>query len=57
MERDKLLREMGKKELEVLEERMVQPMREHLLKRGLSNREIDQVFDSELNKHIGPNKG
>lgn len=48
---EKMRHDFGQRELKVLEETMVQPMREHLLKRGLSNKEIDQVFNAELAKH------
>lgn len=54
MDKDKLERgihDFGKRELKVLEETMVQPMREHLKKRGLSEREIDGVFKQELERH------
>lgn len=53
MDKDKLERgihDFGKRELRVLEETMVQPMREKLKDRGLSERDIDRVFNSELNK-------
>lgn len=55
-DKEKLQRQIhdfGKRELKVLNERMVEPMREHLKKRGLSEREIDGVFRAELEKHRG----
>ena len=48
---EKQVHDFGKKELKVLEETMVQPIREHLIKRGMSPKEIDQVFKQELDRH------
>ena len=45
---DKQIHDFGKKELKVLERTMVEPVREFLVKRGLTEKQIDQVFKQEL---------
>ena len=49
------IHELGRRELKVLDERMAEPMREHLRKRGLTHKEIDGVFREELERHVRKN--
>ena len=47
----KQIHDFGKKELKVLEEKLYVPIRETLVKRGLTEKQVDQVLKQELDRY------